>query len=615
MKKAYSYIRFSSDKQAQGDSVRRQSSQFDRWLKNNPEYQPDEKTIEDFGISAAKGDNLNPKKSNLGKFIQLCQRGKIESGSVLVLERVDRFSRKHTFAVAEIIRELVEDCGISIAFLQPTEMTLTPDNLGDTMQTMTFVMSLQLAYDESEKKSERVGARWSQKKKNLKAGDHYTNKIPAWLKFDKDGNIIQDRPKCKTINKIFDLSVKGMGCKNILYYLNENNIKPITEPTKRTPVPRWSLSYISQLLNDRRLIGELQPKTQRGVDRKRFDGKAIPNYFPVVINEDLFNHNLVEKKQRRTLKVVKNRKFVNLFIGLITCTSDGRKMTAISNIRTRNGKTTRKRYLISTGRRNGTDYCGIQIEYSGFESLMLGAFQELRMADLLIPEKSNEDLKVIRNNIEATKDRIKLLEDKLQDDKYTSEFDTLLDLKIKAKDKLSDLQNNIDNYSEPQKRTPKETKELLKEFKRQTSDPKLHYELRQKMAHVIPTIIEKINLTPVRYNRRTYCFGEIILRSGGVRKFIHHPTGVKYRVYFADKKNNPTVTISKEGVVANEKNVTAAKNFEVFAKVKQHKDEDPSFLGGMIKSFNETFGDGEYHGEKNWHGIKDHLHADIQDVN
>ena len=70
--------------------------------------------------------------------------------------------------------------------------------------------------------------------------------------------------------------------------------------------------------------------------------------------------------------------------------------------------------------------------------------------------------------------------------------------------------------------------------------------------------------------------------------------------------------IFKEGVVANEKNIDAAKNFEVFAKVKQHKDEDPRFLKDMMLAFNETFGDGEYHGEKNWHGIKAHLHADMQ---
>ena len=83
------------------------------------------------------------------------------------MERIDRFSRQHTLAVAEVIRQLVQDCGINLVFLQPTELVLTPKNLGDTMQVMVLVMSLQLAYDESEKKSERVSERWQQKKKNL----------------------------------------------------------------------------------------------------------------------------------------------------------------------------------------------------------------------------------------------------------------------------------------------------------------------------------------------------------------------------------------------------------------------------------------------------------------
>ncbi len=482
------------------------------------------------------------------------------------------------------------------------------------MSVMTFVMALQLAYDESEKKSERVAAKWKEKKKNLKAGQIYTTKIPAWLKFDKDGNIVADKAKCKTIKKIFSLSVKGYGCKKIINILTEEGIQPITEPTPRTPIAKWSLSYISQLLNDRRLIGELQPKTQRGNARKKQDGKSIPNYFPVVIDEDTFNHNLVQKKERRTLKVVKNRNFVNLFIGLINCASDGRKMTAISNIRTRNGKTTRKRYLVSTGRRNGKEYCGIQVDYFKFESLMTGALHELKMSELLIPEMSNEDIKLIRTNIEATKDRIKTLSDKIDDDKYTSEIDFLLETKIKAREKLVDLQNKLEDFKEPETRTPKETKDLIKEFKRQTSDPKLHFELRKKMAKVIPTIIDHINLTPVRYNRRCYAYGEIVLRSGDVRKFILHETAVDYPVYFSDKKAKPTITFYKEGIVANEKNLEAAKKKEVFAKIKAHKNEDKKdFVGLTLKAMQETFRDGDYHGEKTWTGIKNHIHPEIID--
>ena len=172
MTKAYSYVRFSSDKQAKGDSVRRQTALFSRWIKAHPELTADDSIKGDYGISASSGKNLDPNKSNLGNFIKCCKQGKIDRGSYLVMERIDRFSRQHTLAVAEVIRQLVQDCGINLVFLKPTELILTPKNLGDTMQVMVLVMSLQLSYDESEKKSERVSERWQQKKKNLKLLNH-----------------------------------------------------------------------------------------------------------------------------------------------------------------------------------------------------------------------------------------------------------------------------------------------------------------------------------------------------------------------------------------------------------------------------------------------------------
>ena len=86
MQRAYSYIRFSSDKQAKGDSVRRQEKLRDNWIaKNKTKVYLDENTIEDFGLSASKGDNLDPKKGNLGKFLKLCRDGKIEPNSYLIM--------------------------------------------------------------------------------------------------------------------------------------------------------------------------------------------------------------------------------------------------------------------------------------------------------------------------------------------------------------------------------------------------------------------------------------------------------------------------------------------------------------------------------------------------
>ena len=59
MKKVYSYIRFSSTKQAFGDSHRRQSKAIQDWLANHPDHILDESlSFEDLGRSAFHGDHL-----------------------------------------------------------------------------------------------------------------------------------------------------------------------------------------------------------------------------------------------------------------------------------------------------------------------------------------------------------------------------------------------------------------------------------------------------------------------------------------------------------------------------------------------------------------------------
>jgi DNA invertase Pin-like site-specific DNA recombinase len=55
---AYSYTRFSTPEQAEGDSKRRQDAMVAAWLKANPEYELDTSvTFHDAGVSAFRGKN------------------------------------------------------------------------------------------------------------------------------------------------------------------------------------------------------------------------------------------------------------------------------------------------------------------------------------------------------------------------------------------------------------------------------------------------------------------------------------------------------------------------------------------------------------------------------
>lgn len=73
----YSYIRFSSKRQEQGDSVRRQTAMGEAWLRRHPEHTLDTSLrLSDLGVSAFRGKNLDKSKGDLGKFVALCKRAR-----------------------------------------------------------------------------------------------------------------------------------------------------------------------------------------------------------------------------------------------------------------------------------------------------------------------------------------------------------------------------------------------------------------------------------------------------------------------------------------------------------------------------------------------------------
>ncbi len=87
MKTAYSYVRFSSRKQAKGDSLKRQEEMAEAWCKENG-YRLDDSLKPDKGVSGFKGRNAT--KGNLAFFLREIEDGLIPKGSVLIIESPDR---------------------------------------------------------------------------------------------------------------------------------------------------------------------------------------------------------------------------------------------------------------------------------------------------------------------------------------------------------------------------------------------------------------------------------------------------------------------------------------------------------------------------------------------
>src|SRR5262245_35818186 len=123
-RKAYSYIRFSSRKQADGDSLRRQTEGRDAIVKRRGLELDTSLCLHDLGVSAWKGDNADT--GALSVFLDLCKKGVIPKGSFLIVEHLDRLTRQHVRKALTLFFQIL-DAGVTIVTLQP-EREYSPDD-------------------------------------------------------------------------------------------------------------------------------------------------------------------------------------------------------------------------------------------------------------------------------------------------------------------------------------------------------------------------------------------------------------------------------------------------------------------------------------------------------
>lgn len=186
--KAYSYVRFSTPEQAEGDSHRRQTEKAQRYAtENGLELQTS--TFEDLGLSAFHGKNVET--GALGIFLDGAPTGTIPKGSYLLVESLDRISRQTARKAVRALEDLV-DAGIIVVDLSDgggrtysTEV-LDTDQFAFVMMTLRFIR----AHEESTMKSARVAAAFDRKRKAATGkGPHlqpFTRMLPGWLLWNED---------------------------------------------------------------------------------------------------------------------------------------------------------------------------------------------------------------------------------------------------------------------------------------------------------------------------------------------------------------------------------------------------------------------------------------------
>jgi DNA invertase Pin-like site-specific DNA recombinase len=111
----YSYTRFSSSAQAEGDSYRRQIERAQKFCDDHKNLELNETRFEDLGVSGWTGENIE--KGALGDFIAAVKAGKIPKGSCLLVENWDRFSRLKPMEAYNKVGEII-NAGVDVVTLE-----------------------------------------------------------------------------------------------------------------------------------------------------------------------------------------------------------------------------------------------------------------------------------------------------------------------------------------------------------------------------------------------------------------------------------------------------------------------------------------------------------------
>jgi DNA invertase Pin-like site-specific DNA recombinase len=219
-------------------------------------------------MSAYKGTNRS--KGALGVFVRAIEDGQIEPGSYLLVESLDRLSRKEPYQALPQLLDLVK-LGVVVVTLTDEKVysAETLAGVDGTFVLMQSLVGMARAFEESDTKGRRVKAAWKNKFDKIKEGKQLTKRVPFWLNEDRT-----ERPdRVAVVRRIFEEYEKGHGTTVITKGLNRDGVEPPSPKSKH-----WNESSVKKVLKSKAPVGTLVTT----------DGQEHEGYYPAVVAEGLW---------------------------------------------------------------------------------------------------------------------------------------------------------------------------------------------------------------------------------------------------------------------------------------------------------------------------------------
>lgn len=505
MRLAFSYLRYSSRRQAKGISKIRQLTTAKEACDRNGWQLDKELSFADEGVSAFRGKNFESGK--LGAFLAAVDSGRVPKGSALIIEQLDRLTREKLQKALTIIHEILSR-GIDVYTTKDGNL-YTYGDLDDFAKRIQIETTLWLAHLESDKKSYHGKKIW--KHKSESAGQkRATRWSPSWIVPTTTGFEINEA-KAAIVRSIFAWADSGIGVQSIQRRLNKAGIAPIS---KRENSGYWTPTYINRLLRNRAVFGEYT-----------LLGKTHERYYPAVVALEQFDRVQAHLDSRNFHRGRIGKDVANLFAGLLFCLRDRCSMRVIMR-----GRCKYEKRIVSTKAYQAVKGCRfVTFPYEPLEHTFLQVVRELDPADLLPPSVDGAMLRTRLHAVEA------------QLEKVTAQ--------IVAGKELVTLQRAAERLEREQKRLTRELQEsataskvldglgsVIEQLASATGEER--YELRLRLQSAIRRIVKEMlvlihfeetlcqrhkkkTITPRETIRRaTGCVVGINFQGGGYRTFV-----------------------------------------------------------------------------------------------
>lgn len=360
--KAYSYLRFSTAEQSQGDSLRRQTRMAEEYASRNGLELDTQLTFKDLGVSAFHGKNA--RKGALGAFLEAIDKGIVPEGSLLLVESLDRMSRQDPWEAFPVF-QLIINGGVTIVTLHDARTYSRAEMRENPMRLLESLIVMTRAHDESKVKSRRLKAVWEGKRARADQKP-LTAIAPHWLRLNKTTGIFEViEERAALVRRVFEMARTGLGQHRITEQLNAEHIPVFGRGA------HWHRSYVAKLLSNPAVIGRMTPHTiEEGPSgsKVRHPAQAVRNYYPVIMDTALFED--VQAMHKGVNSPLRGRhasgQVNNVFGGLARCPLCNGTMTLVNK-----GRKGGKPYLVCAKAKAGGGCTYRSVPYSDLEAWFL----------------------------------------------------------------------------------------------------------------------------------------------------------------------------------------------------------------------------------------------------